>query len=66
MSTNPKIKNCSVRISSIAKPYGFKTLRSFQKFLKQCEPNAKLYFGASHIRVSQALGYVERELQLLT
>jgi hypothetical protein len=66
MTKRIKIQNCSVRISSIAKPYGFKTLGSFQKFLKQCNPNAKLYFGTSHIRVSQALGYVERELQLLT
>jgi hypothetical protein len=64
MSNKTRIQNCSVRISSVATPYGFKTLGSFHKFLKQCNPNAKLYFGITHIRVCNVLRYVENELNL--
>jgi hypothetical protein len=58
---NIKIKNCSVRIKSVAEPLGFKTLGSFHKFLLKCDLNAKLYFGITYIRVYQALKYVEKE-----
>ena len=45
MNTRTKISACSIRISAVATPYGFKTIGSFHKFLKQCNPCAKLYFG---------------------
>lgn len=46
----------------IANSYGFKTIGSFQKFLNQCMPNAKLYLGTGHIRVAMLRKEVEREL----
>jgi hypothetical protein len=63
MSPRTKIVNCSVRISSVATNLGFKTLGSFHKFLKQCNPNAKLYFGITHIRVHHMIRFVESELK---
>ncbi len=60
MTTRTKISNCDVRIKAVAEPYGFKTLGTFHKFLKQCNPSAKLYFGISHIRVTEMLRFVER------
>lgn len=62
MTNRTRIKNCPVKISYVAKNYGFKTLGSFHKFLKQCNPNAKLYFGTTYIRVSKVLKDVEIEL----
>ena len=64
MTTRTKISACPVRISAVAIPYGFKTLGTFHKFLKQCNPSAKLYFGISHIRVTEMLRFVERELNI--
>jgi hypothetical protein len=58
---NPKIENCTIRIRAIAEPYGFKTLKSFHKFLLQCKPDAKLYYGMTSIRIADALKYVEKE-----
>ena len=49
----------SDRICLIARSYGFKTIGSFHKFLKQCAPSAKLGFGVDHIRVAQILKEVE-------
>ena len=63
MTTRTKISACPVRISAVAIPYGFKTIGAFYKFLKQCNPCAKLYFGMSHIRVAQMISIVERELK---
>ena len=65
MTTRTKISACPVRISAVAIPYGFKTLGTFYKFLKQCNPSAKLYFGISHIRVTEMLRFVERGLKSL-
>ena len=64
MTTRTKINNatCPVRIVAVAQPYGFKTIGSFYKFLKQCNPAAKLYYGISHVRVTDMLRIVEREL----
>jgi hypothetical protein len=59
-----KISNCEVRIKAVAEPYGFKTIGTFHKFLKQCNPSAKLYFGISHIRVTDMLRLVEKELNI--
>jgi hypothetical protein len=64
MTTRTKISACPVRISAVAIPYGFKTIGTFHKFLKQCNPAAKLYFGISHIRVTEMLRLVERELNI--
>ena len=63
MTTRTKISACPVRISAVAIPYGFKTIGSFHKFLKQCNPCAKLYYGMSHVRVAQMMSIVERELK---
>lgn len=63
MTTRTKIKDCPVRISAVATNYGFKTIGSFHKFLKQCNPCAKLYFGMSHVRATDMLRIVERELK---
>ena len=65
MTTRTKISACPVRISAVAIPYGFKTIGSFHKFLKQCNPAAKLYFGISHIRVTDMLRLVEKELNII-
>jgi len=65
MNTRTKISACSIRISAVATPYGFKTIGSFHKFLKQCNPCAKLYFGNSHVRVISMLKMVEREFESL-
>jgi len=63
MTTRTKISACSVRVKAVAEPYGFKTLGTFYKFLKQCNPSAKLYFGMSHVRVAHMKLVVERELK---
>lgn len=63
MTTRTKISACPVRISAVATPLGFKTIGAFHKFLKQCNPCTKLYFGISHIRVAQMISIVERELK---
>lgn len=54
--------NCPVRIVSIARPYGFKTIGSFYKFLNQCDPHAKLYFGTTHMRASEVLRVLNKQL----
>jgi hypothetical protein len=60
---NIKIKNCSVRVRSLAEPLGFKTLLAFYKFLKQCNPNARIAFGVSHVRAVDARKLCEREAE---
>ena len=40
-------------VKTIAASYGFKTIGKFNQFLKQCNPNTKLYHGVYHIRVSK-------------
>ncbi len=54
--TNDKF---SVRICQIASNYGFTTIGSFHKFLKQCVPTAKLGLGIGHVRVASVLKEVE-------
>ena len=54
--TNDKF---SIRICIIANNYGFKTIGSFHKFLKQCVPSAKLGLGIGHVRVASVLKEVE-------
>ena len=67
MTTRTKINEatCPIRIVSVARPYGFKTIGAFHKFLKQCNPCAKLYFGMSHVRATDMLRIVERELNII-
>ena len=63
MTKRTKISACPVRIRAVAEPYGFKTIGSFHKFLKQCMPTAKLCYGISHIRAQQMLSIVEKEMK---
>ncbi len=58
--TNEKF---SVRVCTVANSYGFKTIGSLYKFLKQCNPSAKLGLGTGHIRVFTLLKEIESELQ---
>ena len=66
MTLRTKINNavCPIRIVAVAEPYGFKTVGSFYKFLKQCNPAAKLYYGISHVRASQMLHIIEKEIKI--
>jgi hypothetical protein len=61
MNNRTKITNdkFSIRICQIASNYGFKTIGSFHKFLKNCNPNAKLGLEMGHIRVANILKEVE-------
>ncbi len=61
MNNRIKITNdkFSIRICQIASNYGFKTIGSFHKFLKQCNPNAKLGLEMGHVRVSNILKEIE-------
>jgi hypothetical protein len=63
MSPRIKLSKCSVRISTMGINYGFKTIGSFHKFLKQCNPNAALFQGYTHIRIHHILRMVESELK---
>jgi hypothetical protein len=67
MTTRTKINEatCPIRIVAVARPYGFKTIGAFHKFLKQCNPYAKLYFSMSHVRATDMLRLVERELNII-
>jgi hypothetical protein len=56
-----KINNCSVRIMYLAEPLGFKTLASFHKFIKQCDPQAKIYYNGSYMRAQEVLKAIARE-----
>ena len=56
-----KIQNCSVRIMYLAEPLGFKTLASFHKFIKQCDPQAKIYSNGSYMRAQEVLKAIDRE-----
>ena len=56
-----KIDDCSVRVRLIAEPLGFKTLASFHKFVKQCHPQAKLYFNGGYMMAPNVLKTIERE-----
>jgi len=49
----------SVRICQLANSYGFKTIGSFHKFLKQSKPTAKLGLGVGHVRVAMVLKEVQ-------
>lgn len=57
--TNDKF---SVSICHIATLYGFKTIGSLRKFLKQCQPNAKLSLGVGHVRAAILLRQIDRDL----
>jgi len=61
MTNRTKITNdkFSVRVCQIASSYGFTTIGSFYKFLKQCIPTAKLGLGMGYVRVASVLKEVE-------
>lgn len=61
MSPRTKITNdkFSIRVCQIASSYGFKTIGSFYKFVKQCQPSTKLHLGLGHCRAAE----VVKELQ---
>lgn len=62
MKARTKISNCSVRVKLVAEPLGFKTLGTFHKFLKKCNPNARLYYGSgASVDVSTVIRHVEKE-----
>jgi hypothetical protein len=65
MNNRTKITNdkFSIRICQIASNYGFKTIGSFHKFLKQCNPNTKLGLEMGCVRVASILKKVEEELK---
>lgn len=46
---------------SLAEPLGFTTLASFEKFVKKCDPHAKIYFNISHERACRVLRLIEKE-----
>lgn len=62
VTTRINSADCPVRITSLAKPYGFKTIGSFYKFVRKCDPSAKLYFGTTHMRASQVLRVMDKYL----
>lgn len=57
--TNTKF---SVSICTISVLYGFKTIGSLVKFLKQCQPNAKLSLGMGYVRVATLLRQIDRDM----
>jgi hypothetical protein len=62
LTTRINSADCPVRITSLAKPYGFKTIGSFYKFVRKCDPNAKLYFGTTHMRAVHVLRVMDKYL----
>lgn len=57
MYTQKSITNSrfTVRFCTVAKYLGFKKVGPFEKLLKQMQPNNKITFGPSHVRVSRLL-----------
>jgi len=45
----------TIRFCNVAKYLGFKKVGPFEKLLRQMEPNNKISFGPSHIRVYRLL-----------
>jgi hypothetical protein len=64
MKTKHKITNerFSIRLCLVAKSYGFKTIGSMYKALKQAEPNAKWSFNISYVRGAMLLREIENYL----
>ena len=58
--TNTKF---SAQVCHVAQLYGFKTIGSLVKFLKQCRPDAKLSYGMmGHVRVVSLLRQIDRDM----
>lgn len=49
----------TVRLCTIARNYGFKTVGKFYDFLQQVKPSQRIYQGTTHSRVSK----IKRELE---
>jgi hypothetical protein len=52
----------SIRLCSVAKAYGFKTIGSMYKALKQAQPSTKWYSDTSYIRGAMLLREIEEYL----
>ena len=61
MTTRTKISACPVRVSAVATPLGFKTIGSFYKFLKQCKPDTRIYYGMSAVTAEYMIRIVEKD-----
>jgi hypothetical protein len=49
----------TVRFCTVAKYLGFKKVGPFEKLLRQMQPNNKITFGPSHVRVSRLLREID-------
>jgi hypothetical protein len=49
----------TVRFCTVARYLGFKKVGSFEKLLRQMEPQNKITFGPSHARVSKLLKEID-------
>jgi hypothetical protein len=52
----------SIRLCSVASTYGFKTVGSMYKALKQAKPDARWSFNTSHMRGATLLREIEEYL----
>ena len=52
----------SVRLCAVADAYGFKTIGSMYKALKQAKPSTKWSFNTSHMRSAMLLREIEEYL----
>jgi hypothetical protein len=61
MYTQKTINNerFSVRFCAVAEYLNFKKVAGFEKLLKQMQPNARISFGVSHVRVGRLLEELE-------
>ena len=66
MKTRHNINNerFSIRICTVAKIYGFKTIGSMHKALKKASPHAKWGYEGSHIRGTFLLREIEEYLEI--
>lgn len=64
--TKQRINNqrFSISLCTVAKTYGFKTIGSMQKALKQATPNAKWQCNTSHVRGATLVRELEAYLKV--
>jgi hypothetical protein len=51
-------KRFTVRFCAVANYLGFKKIGSFEKLLNKMQPNNKITFGPSHVRVCRLLAEI--------
>ena len=49
----------TIRFRTVAEYLGFKKVGPFEKLLRQMQPNNKITFGPSHVRVSRLLREID-------